>query len=151
MESDGVIQLWQKLVEKNLRPSVPLVVSWIISTQCQIRCRHCWSRPENVPQPSSHTLLHIARQLAQAGVCRVVLSGGEPTLAPELVQCLRILAETGTPVSIYTNALDPLGVRKVPSWLDEWEPEYNYLQISMDGSNQKTFEAQREKGHLRVF
>lgn len=151
LEAPGVVRLWEDLERSGARPARPLVVSWIIGTECQLRCRHCWGRPRRMPPPSPRVRGRIVERLAEAGVCRVVLSGGEPTLVPELARYLRVLSEAGIPVSLYTNAIQPQGPGGDPSWLEAWNGEANIVQVSLDGGSPESFEAQRGRGTFARF
>jgi sulfatase maturation enzyme AslB (radical SAM superfamily) len=53
---------------------------WSITGRCNYRCKHCYlyagdAKYGELPTP---TMLDIARQIAECGIMRVSLSGGEP-------------------------------------------------------------------------
>lgn len=138
------------------RLAAPLVVGWLVTTNCQLDCRHCWVDRRQVEVSPAERLV-IARRLAASGSCRVALSGGEVTLLPDLPDLLRELKESGTPVSVYTNALEPAGPagrggrEGRGSWLDYWDPRVDYAQVSLDGGDRRDFEAQRGAGTFDRF
>jgi radical SAM protein with 4Fe4S-binding SPASM domain len=151
MESPATRQLGAQVSVAGVRLSLPLVVGWLVTTQCQLHCQHCWVEAP-YPQASPAEQELIARRLAAEDICRVCLSGGEVTLLPELGRLVRILKEGGIPLSIYTNAL-AVG-RKTPRgrhWLDHWDGDIDYAQVSLDGGNCEDFEAQRGKGTFAPF
>jgi len=150
MESPAVEEMAAHMVVPGKRFSSPIIVGWLVTTKCQLKCRHCWVDREQ-PEASPSDRKIIAGKLAKENLCRVCLSGGEVTLIPELGEYVRILKETGTPLSIYTNAIDPIGYGRGNVWLDHWDFEIDYAQVSLDGGTQKDFEAQRGKGTFKPF
>lgn len=134
-----------------VRLSSPLIVAWLVTTQCQLRCRHCWvETPYHQASPREQEI--IARRLAAEDICRVILSGGEVTLLPGLGGLVRILKEAGLPLSIYTNAMELGGKGQGGShWLDHWDCDTDYVQVSLDGGTPEDFEAQRGKGTFASF
>jgi MoaA/NifB/PqqE/SkfB family radical SAM enzyme len=150
MESPALGKLAVLLQDSGRRPTSPILVGWLVTLKCQLRCRHCWI-DRRFPEASPAVRETIARRLAEANLCRVVLSGGEPTLLPELGRYVRILKESGTPLSLCTNAMDPIGHARGRPWLDFWDRETDYAQVSLDGGDRKPFEAQRGRGTFGRF
>lgn len=150
MESLAVAPLAQQIIHLGSRASSPIIIGWLVTTQCQLNCRHCWVT-RNQPQASAPEREKIARKLAESNVCRLALSGGEVTLLPDLPEIVRILKSTGTPICIYTNAINPLGDVGSETWLNFWDFETDYVQVSLDGGNAHEFEGQRGKGTFIPF
>jgi len=150
MESPAVARLAQQIIHSGRRAGAPIIVGWLVTSQCQLNCRHCWVT-RNQPQASEAEREIIARKLARANVCRVSLSGGEVTLLPDLPYIVKILKDSGTPICIYTNAIKPLGPAEDKTWLDYWDFDIDYVQVSLDGGNATEFENQRGKGIFRHF
>lgn len=108
-------------------------VHWSLTGRCNYRCRHCYmSAPHAVlPQPSTEECLAIADQIADCGIMRVSLTGGEPLIRPDFLQIVdRILGHGMRIDMIMTNGalvseelLDALGERGC-------RPEFN---MSYDG------------------
>lgn len=130
--------------EPGVRLSRPLITGWLMTYRCSLKCRHCWVT-RHVAEASPAERAIIAGRLADGGVCRVALSGGEVTLLPDLADCVDILKRGGTPVSIYTNGAD-LGDME---WLRSWDHQLDYVQVSIDGGSPETHEAQRGRGTFR--
>ncbi len=150
MECPAVGQLAERIVNSGNRASSPIIVGWLLTTKCQLDCQHCWVK-RNQPEASSSEREKIAWKLAQADICRVSLSGGEVTLLPDLAHIVKILKSTGTPICLYTNAIDPLSSKGIKNWLDYWDIETDYIQVSLDGGDIHEFEAQRGKGAFASF
>lgn len=112
---------------------------WSITGECNFNCRHCFmSAPEGKHgSPSWEQLLNIADQLAECGVHKVGITGGEPLIRGDFLKLLDLLFEREIGVSvIYTNgwlvdeklldALGELGMRPA-------------FQLSFDGVGQHDF------------
>lgn len=73
-----------------------------ITRICNQKCLFC-SNPENQKTISIDTAIKQAKALVQAGYDGVILTGGEPTLHPQLIDIIRICVELGIAVRMITN------------------------------------------------
>jgi len=94
--------------------------------QCNLRCRHCYLGP---PRPGRLTLdeaLGITREFAARGGLRLLVSGGEPLLYPELAAFLSATGGLGIRRILITNGtlITPQNIAGLRA--DE-------VQISLDG------------------
>lgn len=108
-------------------------VHWSLTGHCNYRCRHCYmSAPHALlPQPSTEECLAIVDQIADCGIPRVSLTGGEPLIRKDFLRIVDRLIERDIRIDvIMTNgslvdgelldAFDERGIR----------PEFN---MSFDG------------------
>ena len=82
------------------------MMQWSVTGRCNFRCRHCMmSAPEAALGELSHaSTLGIVDQLAECGVLRVALTGGEPFVRRDIHELIDALVEKGIRiVQIYTN------------------------------------------------
>jgi len=81
----------------------PLAVSWRLTNRCNRRCRYCdiWEETDGELAPDE--ALALVDQLADAGVLRVSLSGGEPLLRDDFDAIVGRLLSRGLDVSVNTN------------------------------------------------
>ncbi len=106
---------------------------WSITGKCNLRCRHCYmSAPEakygELPQEQC---LDIIRQLADAGITQISLTGGEPLVRSDFLDLVNALVEHHIRiVQIYTNGV--LVNKKLLDNLEErnCKPEFS---LSFDG------------------
>ncbi len=150
METPALAQLAKRVIDSGIRASSPIIVGWLLTSRCQLNCRHCWVK-RNQPEASAAEREKIAWRLAEANICRLSLSGGEVTLLPDLAHIVKILKSAGTPICIYTNTIAPLDSAGAKTWLDDWDFETDYVQVSLDGGNAREFEYQRGKGTFDLF
>lgn len=108
-------------------------VFWSVTGKCNYRCRHCFmDAPEGALGELSHEqAIELIDQMAECGILRVNLSGGEPFVRQDLWTLIdRILLHRMTIGQVYTN-----GWLLNDRVLDEFEkrgskPEFS---ISFDG------------------
>ncbi len=106
---------------------------WSVTGKCNYRCRHCYmDAPEGALGELSHEqAMELIDQMAQCGILRVNLSGGEPFVRKDFWPLVdRILSHNITISQVYTN-----GWLLTDAVLDEFEkrklkPEFS---ISFDG------------------
>jgi len=106
---------------------------WSITGKCNLRCRHCYmSAPQAKYGELSHQqCLDIIRQISEAGIGQVSLTGGEPLVRSDFLEIVdALLSLKISIVQIYTN-----GVLVNQTLLDELKnrsclPEFS---LSFDG------------------
>ncbi len=83
----------------------PLYVVWEITNFCNLRCLHCYSAADK-PHPDELTTEEaegVIRQLAEAGVIILGLSGGEPLLRKDWRRLVGLAVDSGLLVAIGSN------------------------------------------------
>ena len=111
-------------------------VHWSLTGHCNYRCRHCFMRAPHaaLPHPTTEQCLSVADQIADCGVMRVSLTGGEPLIRRDFLKIVDRILERGMRIDvIMTNGslvdgqlLDELDARAC-------RPEFN---MSFDGPRQ---------------
>ena len=105
---------WQKL---SLIDYPGKMAAVIFLAGCNMRCHYCHNRHIWNARQNCIPLLDILTELRgrQGWLDAVVVSGGEPTLAPDLILILRALRELGLAIKLDTNGTRPAVVRQVVS------------------------------------
>ena len=106
---------------------------WSITGECNFRCAHCFmSAPSGKHgSPSLAQLVRVADMLAECGVFRVGLTGGEPLIRADFLQLLDALREREIAVTnLFTN-----GWLVNEGLLDELEKRdmHPQFRLSLDG------------------
>jgi MoaA/NifB/PqqE/SkfB family radical SAM enzyme len=108
--------------------SHPILVQIVPIRRCNLDCTYCneYDRVSD-PVPLEAMLARIDR-LAELGATIITLSGGEPTLHPDLDAILRRIRERGAIATLITNGLllTPERIRQLN------QAGLDYLQISID-------------------
>lgn len=90
---------------------------WLLTNQCNLNCSYCavdtahtWDiTPNNRRSVDAKRVASICKENS---IDKVVLSGGEPLLVPDIVKTVEVLASMGIKVSLSTN-----GILLLPSML----------------------------------
>lgn len=108
-------------------------VQWSITGNCNYRCRHCLlSAPENRSEDlTTKQCFDIIRQIADCGIHKVSLTGGEPLLRKDLPELIRAFTDAGIKITeIQTN-----GSLLIPQKLDLFTSlgQHPVVHVSYDG------------------
>ncbi len=119
-----------------------LKLRFLLTNACSARCAYCHNEGQ---QKASDRLdlaaiEHLLDTLADGGVdvSEIVLSGGEPTLHPQLPEIARRCKASGALVSINTHGGHPTKLAPALPWLDE-------LKIHVD-----SFDPQRQRASMGI-
>lgn len=86
--------------------AAPLVAHLGLTLACNYACSHCYSSSGQrmKDELTREELLALVNQLHDAGVCKLVLGGGEPFLRRELPEVVRAADRLGIDTYVHTNA-----------------------------------------------
>jgi MoaA/NifB/PqqE/SkfB family radical SAM enzyme len=79
-------------------------VHWYITDECNLDCGYCFKHIFPY-RPDEGRNIQLAKVLAESGVKKVTLGGGEPTLVRNLADVIGILKDSGIYVSLHTNGV----------------------------------------------
>jgi [mycofactocin precursor peptide]-tyrosine decarboxylase / 3-amino-5-[(4-hydroxyphenyl)methyl]-4,4-dimethylpyrrolidin-2-one synthase len=127
--------------------SAPVNLTWEMTLECNLRCRHCLSN-SGVPHPdelSTIECLSVIDELARLKVFQINIGGGEPFIRPDFFEILAYAEEKGIVSCVSTNGtlLDRDACRQLSTH------KGLYLQVSLDGVNEESNDAIRGKGSYR--
>jgi radical SAM protein with 4Fe4S-binding SPASM domain len=124
----------------------PLAAGWEITMACNMRCTHCGSScATSLPgELTTAEALALCDQIADLGVQRVTLSGGEPLLRPDWPLLAERLTRRGARVTMISNGW--LISRAVIEGARR--AGVNLIAISLDGL-ESTHDAIRKPGSFR--
>ena len=118
----------------------PLKLRFLLTSDCTARCGYCHNegQAKDSTRLSLADITHVLDALAAGNrqVSEIILSGGEPTLHPELAEIARRCKATGALVSINTHGAHPGLLERALPWLDE-------LKLHID-----SFHPQRQKDSM---
>ena len=112
---------------------------WSITGACNLKCRHCFMSAPHAKHgsPTHEQIIEIADQIAECGIFKVELTGGEPLIRSDFLDIIDALSERGIGVStIFTNGW--LVDEKLLQELDERRMHPNF-QLSFDGVGKHDF------------
>jgi len=132
--------------------NAPFLVVWNLTNLCNLRCQHCY-QSAGAAAPNELELeekIRVVRELADAGVVSVALSGGEPLIHPHFFSIVAEAKKNGMFVAVATNGividecmaqrLKDVGVGYVEISLDSTRPELHDEFRGVSGSWKRTIE-----------
>lgn len=116
---------------------------WYMTDRCNLNCSYCFKPkfPDNENEGKNIDLAHI---LADSDVRKVTIGGGEPTLAGNLAEAVRILKKGGKYVSLHTNgvSLDKAAIAEL---------DVDDIALPIDSADRDTQIRLRGEGFLAAF
>ncbi len=111
----------------------PFLIVWNFTNMCNLRCIHCYQRADK-PLPDELSLeekINVVKQLDEAGVAAVALSGGEPTIHPHFLRIIEELDKRDIYAAVATNGLffsEKKNLKKAV------EKGLRYVEVSIDSA-----------------
>ena len=113
LEKDGIIRkafLGEFLLPEQEYVTYPIryrrEAHWSITGACNLKCRHCFMSAPHAKHgsPTHEQLMNIVDQLAECGVFRVGVTGGEPLIRQDFLEIVEALKQRDIGISVlYTN------------------------------------------------
>ncbi len=92
---------------KNISLSGPIGIGFQITNLCNLKCSYCYADAKRLKSTFDQKTLKLTKKIcnviAKTSILSCWVSGGEPTLVPDLTNYLKILTEAGIDVSLDTN------------------------------------------------
>jgi radical SAM protein with 4Fe4S-binding SPASM domain len=112
MASNGRCEFRIRLASTSSVPSderyVPLVVSWNVTSRCNLKCSHCYINAgesqfrEELSTDAAKMLVH---QITEVSKPLLILSGGEPLLRDDIFEIVRYGADRGLKMGMGSNGM----------------------------------------------
>jgi radical SAM protein with 4Fe4S-binding SPASM domain len=120
----------------------PFMVSYSITTKCNLRCKHCYSNsveqaaPDELPTQDAFRLMD---DLSKWGIGLLVIDGGEPLCREDLLDVVRYASSKGIRTTIGSNGtlIDEATAKKL------LEAGVKSVAISVDGADAQTHDSFR--------
>ena len=127
----------------------PFLISYSITTRCNLRCKHCYSESGEEAGGDDLTTdesLRVIDEIADWGIGLLIFDGGEPLLREDFFQIADYASGKGIVTGIGSNGsmIDIATARRLVS------AGIRYVSISIDGADADTHDAfRREAGNFR--
>jgi radical SAM protein with 4Fe4S-binding SPASM domain len=121
------------------------VVVWNITSQCNLKCRHCYIEATEAAQANEMTTaegMAFIDDLAEMKVPVLMFSGGEPLVRPDLFELAAYAVEKGLRIVLSTNGtlIDDFTAQLIK------EAGFQYVGVSIDGCEETHDMFRGEKG-----
>ena len=133
---------------------VPLVMSWNVTRECNMKCSHCYiNATENklAHELTTEEGKKLIDQICQVSKPLLILSGGEPLLRPDIYELIKYGASKGLKMGLGSNGsliddvvaakLKAAGIATVSISLDSHIPAQHDEFRGVDGAWQKAVNA----------
>lgn len=122
-----------RLLRSLFTKTSPAYVQFYLTARCNMACEHCniIYADADVPEMSIEQIRAMAKNMAEIGVCIVLLIGGEPFVRKDIAEIVFAFTDAGIHVRLQTNGLASkealkkcvaAGVRDISISLDSLEP-----------------------------
>ena len=120
--SNGKCEFYLKLayspVPQASERFVPLVMSWNVTHECNMKCAHCYINATEKKLDNELTTLearHLMDQIIQVSRPLLILSGGEPLLRPDVFELIEYGSTKGLKMGLGSNGslIDDAVARKL--------------------------------------
>jgi radical SAM protein with 4Fe4S-binding SPASM domain len=168
MATDGKCEFYLKLAYSPTASTsakfVPLVVSWNLTRECNLKCPHCYINATTQPlinELTTEESKNLIDQICEVSRPLLILSGGEPLLRKNVYELVRYGAAKGLKTGLGSNGslidgvaakkLKEAGIETVSISLDSNIPEQHDEFRGVSGSWEKAvraIKALRENGVL---
>lgn len=131
-----------------------MAVAWIglhVTDRCQLDCQHCLRDPAQAPKDLPLSLIRkvLAEARAVYKSAQVALTGGEPTLHPELGGILDAIVEHGFTWHLVTNARRFERLLQLCKERPARREALTVVNFSLDGADEPTHDMIRGEGSFR--
>ena len=121
------------------------VVVWNITSQCNLKCRHCYIEATEAAKDNEMTTaegMAFIDDLAEMKVPVLMFSGGEPLVRPDLFELAAYAVEKGLRIVLSTNGtlIDDFTAQLIK------EAGFEYVGVSIDGCEETHDMFRGEKG-----
>jgi len=90
---------------ENISP--PVILSFAITRQCNLKCKHCYSESVEEPHPdelNTEEAKRVIKEMADAGARLLIFDGGEPLMRADLYELIETAGKSGLRPLLGTNA-----------------------------------------------
>ncbi len=122
-------------------------IDFHVTSECNQECPYCWG-----PQGFEHavdtaTARAILRKIAEVGARRVVFTGGDPLLRPDIGPLIRYAKEwVGLEVALSTT-----GDELSREFLEQVHPFLDLISLPLDGASEEVSSRTKNEGHLQAI
>ena len=145
--------LMQEMAEKAMALGVPLSAQLDLTYRCNERCVHCYLDHHDHGEMTTAEIKHLLKEMAEAGVFILTLSGGEIFLRKDFFEILEYARELMFCVKLKTNAvlirereaqrIRELGVESIQISIYSHRPEVHDAITLIPGSLKRSLDAIR--------
>lgn len=130
----------------------PLSLTWEITSECNLRCSHCYyynqkEKFDSINDLSTEQIMTILDDIIEMGVINIILTGGEALLRKDIFEIIHKIKANNISIKLSSNGV--LITKEIAKRLSTLlNPEMDDIQISLDGACDLTHDKTRGKGNF---
>jgi radical SAM protein with 4Fe4S-binding SPASM domain len=89
-----------------MKAAAPTLVSFAVTRECNLKCKHCYSQSVDSPHPrelNTDEAKQLISQIAETGAHLLIMDGGEPLMRPDIFDLVRQSRREGLTTVMGTN------------------------------------------------
>lgn len=153
-EKKNLEQTLQGFYNGSFRHYFPYAIFWKITSDCNLRCKHCYyyhsqEKFDCSKDLSIDELLQLAKFFVEEiNIIAITITGGEPFLKPGILELINYLKSKNVSIQIQTNAT--LINKDLAARLKQiLNPKTDIIQVSLDGVTEEVHDKIRGKGNFQ--
>src|ERR1700733_1624532 len=145
--------LMREMSDRALRLDIPLSVQLDLTYRCNEQCVHCYLDHDDHGEMTTVEIKHLLKEMAEAGVFILTLSGGEIFMRKDFFEILEYARALTFCIKLKTNAvlireaqaarLHDLGVESIQVSIYSYRPEVHDAITKVPGSLERSIKAIR--------
>jgi MoaA/NifB/PqqE/SkfB family radical SAM enzyme len=120
-----------------------VTIDFHVTSDCNQECPYCWG-PQGFEQVVDTTTAEaIVRKVASLRVRRIVFTGGDPLLRPDIGSLIRLAKQVGLEVALSTT-----GDELTRAFLHEYASSIYLISLPLDGASESISSRTKKEGHF---
>lgn len=118
-------------------------IDFHVTPECNQECPYCWG-PQGEEQPvDTRTARAIVEWIAELGITRIVFTGGDPLLRPDVGELIDLAASLGLEVALSTT-----GDELTREFLLSHGDSIDLVSLPLDGPSEEVSGRTKKEGHF---
>ncbi len=119
-------------------------IDFHVTSRCNQECPYCWGPQDYEDEVDTRCAVDIVRKIVETDARRIVFTGGDPLLRPDIGLLVRVAKHAGLEVALSTTG-DELSagfLRAYGRWID-------LISLPLDGASEAVSSRTKKPGHFQ--
>lgn len=131
----------------------PLSLTWEITSDCNLRCSHCYyynqkEKFDSTNDLSTEQIMKILNDIIEMGIVNIILTGGEALLRKDIFEIINKIKSNNISIKLSSNGI--IITKEIAKKLSTLlHPKMDEVQISLDGACEEIHDKTRGKGNFK--
>ncbi len=126
---------------------MPVTIDFHVTSKCNQECPYCWG-PQDFEERmvDTATARAIIRKIVSTGAKRIVFTGGDPLMRPDIGELVQYSAEIGLEVAVSTT-----GDELTREFLEKYGHYIDLMSLPLDGASEEVSSRTKKEGHFAAI